>query len=102
MIATGNLTCSSPQFVPDRFGNANGAIAIRGTTSTVWTAPAGVYFTGDFTFMIWFKAYAYSTWDVFFDFGQAVPGAGWNNDVKFNSYGYGSYGPQIFVMIGTT
>jgi hypothetical protein len=52
-VSAQNLVAyGSPSFMADRFGNSNGALK-RTTTSSYWMAPAGVYFSGDFTITGW-------------------------------------------------
>jgi hypothetical protein len=52
-IASQNLVAvGSPSFVNSRSGTTNGAIKRTAVTS-YWQAPAGVYFSGDFTITGW-------------------------------------------------
>jgi hypothetical protein len=104
MIASGNMTCPSPQYSVDRFGNANGAISVRSTASTVWSVPAGVYFTGDFTFIVWFKPYGFGYFDFIFDFSSAaVNSLLWSNNVNLH-VNQGSYptSPLVDIHVGAT
>jgi hypothetical protein len=48
----GTASAGSPQFTPDRFGNANDAILVNSSTS-YWILPDGVYFHGDYTITAW-------------------------------------------------
>jgi hypothetical protein len=73
-VAGGSLSSSTPTFTTDRFGVASGAIGARGTVPTIWTAPPAVYFTGDFTVMLWFKINSYTEWGKIFDFGDGTTG----------------------------
>jgi len=56
--------------IADRFGNANGAIQLNGTTGYI-DAPDAVYFTGgDFTVSCWVRTPSYPNWCRMFDFGN--------------------------------
>ncbi len=102
-VTGGSLSASTPTFTTDRFGVASGAIGVRGTLPTIWTAPPAVYFTGDFTVMLWFKINAWSAdWAFLFDFSNGS--SGWIDNVNAHYALYGSstaFNPSMFVMSGT-
>jgi hypothetical protein len=52
-------TSSSPTYTSDRFGNANGAILVTGSTN-FWTLPNGVYLYDNYTITAWVKNIACS------------------------------------------
>jgi hypothetical protein len=64
---------SSPNFVPDRYGNPTGAIGVRDAYSH-WTAAADVYFAGDFSTTFWSKYYTLVQWMRILDFANG-PGS---------------------------
>jgi hypothetical protein len=61
---------TSYSFVPDRFCSPNSAIYFNKGYLQV---PAGVYFSGDFTFTAWVYLKSYQPWSRIFDFGNGSP-----------------------------
>ena len=57
-------------FTQDRFNNPNGAIF---TDPGYYIIPPGVYFSNTFSFLIWVKIIAYSSWARILDCGNAGP-----------------------------
>ena len=60
----------SYSFVPDRFCRPNSAIYFNKGYLQV---PAGIYFSGDFTFSAWIYLRSYQYWARIFDFGNGSP-----------------------------
>ena len=76
---------TNSSFVADRSGKANSAVDLN---SGYYTAPAGVYFSGDHTVAVWIKVKAFTIWSRVIDFGNG-PGI----DNIFISVSYSSNYP---------
>lgn len=63
-MAYGGATIS---FVADRLGNSNSAVYLN---QGYYTAPSGVYFTGDHTVAVWVKVIGFANWARIMDFGN--------------------------------
>ncbi len=55
LIRGRTLTSPSPLFETDRNGVAQSAIRATGSSTSFYSAPSGVYFGPQYTFLIWFK-----------------------------------------------
>jgi hypothetical protein len=51
-----SMTSANPTRVADRFSTSSGAIGVRDST-TFWTLPTAVYFSGSFSVIGWLKVY---------------------------------------------
>ena len=58
------------QLTNDRSGRPCSALSL---TIGYYKVPNGIYFTGDFTVMVWVKARSYRTWSRVIDFASAGP-----------------------------
>lgn len=77
-----NLTSQNPTYGVDQYGSSGGTIKTTNST-TYWTAPSGIYFWGDFTFMGWVKPMSCGSNTRYFEFAFAT-----NTDSVLMSYSY--------------
>jgi len=61
---------SSYSFVADRFNVSHSAIYFN---SGYLQVPSGVYFSDDFTILVWIKLHSYGKWQRIIDFGNGDP-----------------------------
>lgn len=92
VVAGYNLTRTggAKTFVPDRYGNASSAVRVTGSSNYL-KAPAGIYFTTEFTITAWTCVYSMGNRPRLLDFGGDV----------FISFSYDS-NPKGQVMIYVT
>jgi hypothetical protein len=69
VVSGANLVYGGPttSFVADRLGNVNSAVYLN---QGYYTAPSGVYFTGDHTVAVWVKVIGFANWARIMDFGK--------------------------------
>ena len=80
---------SNNYFVNDRFCTPNSAVYLK--TGSL-QAPPGVYFSGDFSILVWINLKSYSLWLRIIEFGN---GAG----MEIVDLGMLGYGPRLFAEI---
>lgn len=92
-----SLVSNSPLFGTDQYGLADGTLKIIDGNS-IWQAPSGVYFPGDFTVIAWIKPYSCQSNARFIDFGS---GAGIDNILISYSWSAGVCNPRATAMNGS-
>jgi hypothetical protein len=97
VITLAQLNSTTPTFSTDRLRNPNGSIATR-DVDTFWTLPAGVYFAGDFSIMVWLRVYSCQENERFIDCGN---GPGSDNVFIKMSGGQVQCMPYIDIFDGT-
>jgi hypothetical protein len=64
LIGSKNATTSSPVFVTDRFGSANGSIRVN-SAATAWQLPSAPYIQGPTTITMWLSKNTCVTWGAY-------------------------------------